>query len=56
MVEAVGRLAELDPSDCRRRAAAFGVEPMCARYERAYRALLERAASPVPRQSPAAAD
>ena len=55
MVEAVGRLAELDPSDCRRRAADFGVEPMCARYERAYRALLERAASPVPRQSPAAA-
>jgi hypothetical protein len=29
---------------------------MCARFDRAYRALLERAAAPVPRQSPAAAD
>jgi glycosyltransferase involved in cell wall biosynthesis len=36
MVAAVNRLGEIDPAACRRRAAEFGVDRMCARYERVY--------------------
>lgn len=56
MVEGVRRLEELDATNCRRRATDFGVDVMCARYARAYAALIERAAVPVLRRSPAAAD
>jgi glycosyltransferase involved in cell wall biosynthesis len=42
MVDAVNRLGEIDPSACRRRAAEFGVDRMCARYERVYDAVRER--------------
>ena len=42
MVTAVGRLSQVDPSACRRRAADFSVDKMCLRYERAFRTLLER--------------
>ena len=40
MIAAVARLDELDLSSCRRRAADFNVDNMCARYQRAYEALL----------------
>jgi glycosyltransferase involved in cell wall biosynthesis len=42
MVEAVGRLGEIDPAACRRRAEHFGVDQMCARYEAVYESVLER--------------
>jgi glycosyltransferase involved in cell wall biosynthesis len=52
MRAAVARLDELDRSSCRRRAADFGVESMCVRYQGAYETLLERrrpsAAPPLP--------
>ncbi len=55
MVDAVGRLDELDATNCRRRAADFRVEIMCNRYEHAYETLLERSA-PHLGPTPAAAD
>jgi len=39
MVDAVGRLDEIDPDMCRRRAAAFGGGAMCAGYERVYESI-----------------
>ena len=42
MVDAVNRLGEIDPAACRRRAEEFGVDRMCARYERVYDAVRER--------------
>ena len=42
MVAAVGRLGAVEASACRRRAADFGIDTMCARYLRAYQALLDR--------------
>ncbi len=42
MVDAVKRLGEIDPAACRRRAMEFGVDRMCARYERVYEAVRER--------------
>jgi glycosyltransferase involved in cell wall biosynthesis len=42
MVAAVGRLDEIEPSACRRRADEFSVETMCERYQRAYETLLDR--------------
>jgi glycosyltransferase involved in cell wall biosynthesis len=40
MVEAVGRLDEIDPEECRRQAARFGVEAMCDGYERVYASVI----------------
>jgi glycosyltransferase involved in cell wall biosynthesis len=42
MIAAVARLDQIDPSACRQRAADFGVEQMCVRYQQAYEALLAR--------------
>ena len=42
MIAAVGRLEEIHPPACRRRAVDFSVDNMCARYQQAYEALLER--------------
>ena len=42
MIAAVARLDEIEPSSCRQRAADFSVDKMCARYQRAYKTLLER--------------
>ena len=42
MVAAVGRLDEIEPSACRRRADDFSVATMCRRYQRAYETLLDR--------------
>ena len=42
MSAAVDRLGEIDPAACRRRAEQFGVQQMCARYERVYDAVRER--------------
>jgi glycosyltransferase involved in cell wall biosynthesis len=42
MVDAVRRVAEIDPSACRRRARQFNVRTMCQRYEHVYQTLLER--------------
>jgi glycosyltransferase involved in cell wall biosynthesis len=50
MVGAVGRIDEIDPAACRRRARDFGAEQMCARYESVYASVLARsrdAASPL---------
>lgn len=56
MVGAVARIEQLDATNCRRRAADFGVDVMCKRYERAYTALLERPAARALSRAPAAAD
>jgi glycosyltransferase involved in cell wall biosynthesis len=51
MVDAVRHLGEIDPAACRRRAEDFGVDPMCARYERVYDAIRQRSvarAGPAP--------
>jgi glycosyltransferase involved in cell wall biosynthesis len=40
MVDAVDRLHEIDPRDCRRRAATFDKVTMCAAYERVYESIL----------------
>jgi len=45
MTDAVGGLQDIDPAACRRRAEEFGVDRMCARYERVYDAVLERSAT-----------
>ena len=42
MIAAVTRLDEIKSSSCRRRAADFGVDKMCDRYQRAYETLLDR--------------
>ena len=39
MVAAVGRVSEIDPDDCRRQAARFSAEAMCAGYLDIYRKL-----------------
>jgi glycosyltransferase involved in cell wall biosynthesis len=39
LVEAVGRLDEIDPEDCRRHARRFTSDAMCARYEAIYERL-----------------
>lgn len=39
MVEAVRRLDEIDPADCREQAARFGAHAMCEAYESVYRSL-----------------
>jgi glycosyltransferase involved in cell wall biosynthesis len=39
MVDAVGRLGELDSDDCRRHAASFDAMTMSAAYERVYRSI-----------------
>jgi glycosyltransferase involved in cell wall biosynthesis len=36
LVEAVGRLDEIDPDECRRHAQRFTADAMCGRYERIY--------------------
>ena len=36
MVEAIGRLDEIEPDDCRQRARQFTRDRMCAQYERVY--------------------
>jgi glycosyltransferase involved in cell wall biosynthesis len=41
MIEAVGRIGEIDPDACRRRAAAFDAAQMCAAYERVYHSVLQ---------------
>ena len=41
MVAAVGRVGEIDPDACRRRAAAFGVPSMCEGYERVFEAIVQ---------------
>ena len=47
MVEAVGRVGEIDPEECRRVAEArFGVGAFVRAHERAYQALLDEAAGP----------
>jgi glycosyltransferase involved in cell wall biosynthesis len=40
MVNAVDRLHEIDPDDCRRRAASFDTVTMCSAYERVYHSIL----------------
>jgi glycosyltransferase involved in cell wall biosynthesis len=40
LVEAVGRLDEIDPDDCRRHARRFTSDVMCARYEAIYEQLV----------------
>lgn len=40
MVEAVARIDEIDPDDCRRHAQSFGVEQMCMGYERVYQQVM----------------
>ena len=42
MSAAVDRLGEIDPAACRQRAAQFGVQQMCSRYERVYRTVIDR--------------
>ncbi len=42
MIAAVARLDEINSSSCRRRAADFGVDKMCDRYQQAYETLLDR--------------
>ena len=42
IVDAVARLNQIEPSSCRQRATDFGVDTMCARYQLAYEALLDR--------------
>ena len=42
MAEAVHRLDEIDPDDCRRHAQSFDGTRMCAGYERVYRQLCSR--------------
>jgi len=39
MVDAVRRIDEIDPHECRRHAASFDVATMCAGYEMVYRAI-----------------
>jgi glycosyltransferase involved in cell wall biosynthesis len=39
MVAAVGRVSEIDPEECRRQAARFGADVMCAGYLDIYRSL-----------------
>jgi glycosyltransferase involved in cell wall biosynthesis len=40
LVDAVGRLDEIDPEDCRRHARTFTTDVMCARYEAIYEQLV----------------
>ena len=42
MIATVGRLDQIESSTCRRRAAEFSVDTMCARYQQAYQTLLHR--------------
>ena len=56
MIAAVGRLEEIHPSACRRRAADFSVDNMCARYQRAYEAVLDRMRPTATREIAIAAD
>jgi glycosyltransferase involved in cell wall biosynthesis len=42
MVDAVQRIGEIDPDECRRRAACFDAATMCAGYERVYQRLCGR--------------
>ena len=51
MVAAVSRLGEIDPDDCRRRAARFSAEAMCAAYEEAYAMVSSEADSRIRRRS-----
>jgi glycosyltransferase involved in cell wall biosynthesis len=44
MVAAIDRLDTIDPDACRARAAQFGIDVMCARYESVYSALVEPSA------------
>jgi glycosyltransferase involved in cell wall biosynthesis len=44
LVEAVGRLDEIDPEECRRHARTFTTDVMCARYEAIYDQLVGPAA------------
>jgi glycosyltransferase involved in cell wall biosynthesis len=44
MVDAVGRLHEIDPEACRRQAARFDVTAMCEGYERVYSSLVRQRA------------
>lgn len=51
MVRAVERIDAIDPGDCRDRAAEFGADVMCARYEGLYETILSARGShraPVP--------
>jgi len=48
MVDAVGRIDEIDPEECRRQAERFDVDAMCDGYERVYRSIVGAAASAVP--------
>ena len=41
LVEAIGRLDEIDPDECRRHALEFSAEAMCRRYEAIYEQLVE---------------
>jgi glycosyltransferase involved in cell wall biosynthesis len=45
MADAVGHLGEIDSAACRRRAEEFGVDRMCARYEKVYDTVLEGSAT-----------
>jgi glycosyltransferase involved in cell wall biosynthesis len=40
MVDAVERVGDIDPDDCRRHAASFDAIAMCAAYERVYESIL----------------
>jgi len=44
MVDAVGRLDEIDRDACRRHATTFGVDAMCAGYERIYQRIMDERA------------
>lgn len=39
MIDAVGRLGQIDPDRCRKRAARFSADAMCSSYESVYEAL-----------------
>ncbi len=42
MVDAVGRIDEIDPEECRRHARAFTIDVMCRRYEAIYELLVDQ--------------
>jgi glycosyltransferase involved in cell wall biosynthesis len=48
LVDAVGRLDEIDPEQCRRHARRFSPEAMCRRYEELYEQLAGRDARLAP--------
>jgi hypothetical protein len=55
MVAAVGRVSEIDPEECRRQAARFGADVMCAGYLDIYRSVCGSPGQAARRSVPAGA-